>query len=263
MIKKYLEFIGFGKNETPYRREKYAVHKDLKMAKSHLKYLEDLKQTQDNRQQTIEAKNSQIMGQSSIVISIVSLFIPILATQFEGLAFYVKIPLILVFLFLVIHFIISLHHALKTLQVDKTRYMEGSTSTVTKENRATSEKEFIDEQIKDLVLIINYNNSVTNLSASNLVFASRNFRIAIMSFLFFILSLMISFFSLKETISKVVITNIKDLKSQDSFKKTYPQNNAIISPMINPKKERAKTDSIIKRSEGLHPLDSGKKSIKN
>lgn len=244
MITKYLDYVGLCKNEYPRKKETYLPIADKKLSKSYLVYLEDLKITQDKRQQTIESKNSQIMGQSSIVISIVSLFVPLFANQLNDLELIFKIPLLVIFVVLFFHFILAIIHAIKMLQIDKTRYMEGSTTTVTKDDRAKTEESFINEQIVDLVRMINYNNSVTNLSASNLVYASRCFRVGVITFLVFILSLLLSFTGLKKTIPNVTIPNIKELN---------PACNCLKKNLANPTtlSTKRQTDTLKSKAQNM------------
>lgn len=214
MIKKYKEYFGLVKEDYPRRREKYKLSRDLVIAKEYLKYLENLKVSHDSRQLTIETKNSHIIGQSSVVISIVSLFIPLFADKLNDLHIVIKTLLLIVFIGLVLHFIMAIFHAIKMLQIEKSRYMEGATSTITKENRSTTELAFVNEQIKDLVLIINYNNSITNKSAANLVYATRSFKTGIGIFSAFILILLVSFWAVRKEVPVVSISNLKELKNE-------------------------------------------------
>ena len=215
MIKRYLEYIGLCKNEYPKKRETYTAA-GINMAREYLAYLHGINAARDARQNTIETKTSQIIGQSSIVISIVSLFIPLFADKLADLNYFVKWTLLAVFIILVFHFIFATLHALKNLQIEKSQYMEGSTTTVTKDARATNECDFINEQIFDLVRIINHNNPLTNKAAAGLVYASRCFKIGTGTFLIFILTLLICFSTTTKTTDAIRIENIAEMDTTTS-----------------------------------------------
>jgi hypothetical protein len=216
MLKKYFDYIGLCKNVYVRKCEVYTPATEIKIAREYLAYLQGVNATRDARQITIETKTSQIIGQTSIVISIVSLFVPLFADKFNDLDHSIKWTLLVVFTVLIFHFILATLHALKNLQIEKSRYMEGSTTTVTKETRAKTELEFINVQIKDLVNIINYNNPLTNRAAAGLVYASRCFKIGTGTFFIFILGLLVCFTSMTKTAESIRIENIKELKDETS-----------------------------------------------
>ena len=211
MIKKYFEYIGFSKNEYPYAREKYKDSSTIEIAGQYLSYLDKLRQAHSERTQTIETKNSQIIGQSSIVISIISLFIPIFAEHFSQLNIYFKLYLVLIFVLLLLHFILAINHAIKLLLIDKNRYMFGSTSTISSEKRPQTTLAFLNEEISDLIKSINFNASATNKMASNLVYASRCFRLGIWYFSVLTMSVLLSITVLEKSPQNMSISNIKDL----------------------------------------------------
>jgi Ca2+/Na+ antiporter len=182
---RYIEYIGFVKDEYPVKKEIYQIATSDSFAQKHLQYLNELNKTHENRQLTIENKNSQIIGQSSIVISIVALFIPLIITNLSDLSLWVRVLLIILFILLLAHFALAIFHATKTLEADKNRYMTGATSSVTKATRAATEEKFTEMQIQDLVHIVNFNNAVTNRTAANLVYASRCFKTGNIGFAIF------------------------------------------------------------------------------
>ncbi|WP_299568492.1 hypothetical protein [uncultured Pedobacter sp.] len=207
----YFEYLGLTKDEYPRISVPYQATTDLEMAKHYLAYLREVNETRNTRQNTIETKTSQIIGQSSFIISIIALFIPLLADQFSDLGTAIKYILVVFFIFLVLHFILATVHALQNLQIEKSRYMEGSTRTVTKETRAVTELDFLNEQIKDLIAMINHNNSVTNKAAAGLVYAARCFKMGIWIFLIFIFSLLVAASTLTKQ-ETLAISNLKELR---------------------------------------------------
>src|SRR6185312_4635383 len=151
-IIRYFEKTGLKEPliNCPKEKEKYVPSKDLALAKNYLKYLEDLFSYQKSRQETIENKNSQLLGQASVVISIVAFFIPLFYDKFGDIDPSLKWTSIILFVLAVFHYSMTIYNAGLILQINKYPYSVGGTSTITKENRAIVEIDFVNEQIEDL-----------------------------------------------------------------------------------------------------------------
>lgn len=85
--------------------QEYARTKDKELAIRFLDYLKTMDDFQKTRQSTIEGKNSQLVGQASIVTSIFSLFIPLLIDKFNAVNLWVTVPLALLFLMATIYYL--------------------------------------------------------------------------------------------------------------------------------------------------------------
>ncbi|MFB0495014.1 hypothetical protein ABID99_001251 [Mucilaginibacter sp. OAE612] len=214
MFKRYLEYIGFTENEYPYHKEQYKPATTTDAARLYLDYLDKLAKAHAERTQTIETKVSQIIGQSSTVISITSLFISLFAERFSGLNLYVSTFLLILFIILFLHFILAIHYAIKLHLINKSRYMYGSTSTVTSEKRASTLLKFMNGEIDDSVKMINFNANATNKMASNLVYASRCFRLGIWFLAVLTISVLLSIAVVKKSSPSITISNIKDLNEK-------------------------------------------------
>jgi hypothetical protein len=224
MIEKYLIYIGLREkpikplvqenetDETPIVKEIYSPTTDQKVAERYLTYLKEIHEYQRDRRTTIENKNSQLVGQASIVTSIFALFIPLLIDNLNGVTLWIKIPLSLLFLIVMFHYLISILHAIKTLTVDKYKYPGRSTKSVTKTDRKVNELDFINSEIEDLVYIINNTTPLDNIKGGNLIYGARCFKIGNIGFGIMTILVIISTFTLKRENPELTIKNLNDLK---------------------------------------------------
>jgi len=188
LIKKYRDYFGIKKEEHPTQRAfQYNPTIVPGLQKRHLDYLRDLYNLNKKRQGVIESKNSQLVGQASIIISIFALFIPLLIGKLINLNIIVLFVLILVFILILFHYILTIYHSTKTLEINRYKYSNPSIVTVTDANRATTENDFINEEIEDLIKGIENNTAQTNRKGENLIFATRSFRFASIVFAIFTL----------------------------------------------------------------------------
>lgn len=221
---KYLIYIGLKEkpkkhlvqeNETdeiPIIREIYSPITDQKVAERYLSYLKEIHEYLRDRRAAIEDKNSQLVGQSSIVTSIFALFIPLLINNLNCLTLWIKILLSLLFLFVMFHYLISIIHAIKTLTVEKYSYPHGATSTVTKSDRKENEIDFINSEIKDLVYIINNTTPLDNIKGNNLIYGARCFKIGNIGFCIMTIFVIFSTFTLKGETPELTTKNLNDFK---------------------------------------------------
>jgi hypothetical protein len=224
MINKYLEYIGFSEksnkhlvqekelNGIPIIKENYNPINKLNVAERYLNYLKEIHEYQRDRRTTIENKNSQLVGQASIVTSIFTLFIPLLIDNLNDVTLWIKISLSFLFLIVMFHYLISILHAIKTLTVDKYKYPGRSTLSVTKSDRKIKELDFINSEIEDLVYIINNTTPIDNIKGSNLIYGARCFKIGNIGFGVMTILVIISTYTLKKEYPEITIKNLNDLK---------------------------------------------------
>lgn len=163
-----------------------------KTYKEQLRYLKDLFDYQESRQVTIENKLSQLIGQTGIVFSLMSLFIPLFYKEFLLFGTGAKIVLLTPFIISLYKFLFSIHHSAKSLDISKDNYSTGSPTTVTK-NHPTPE-DFIEEEIKDLFTSITTNSNLNDKKADKLVIAQQYFRRGIYFFGILVVFLSIALF---------------------------------------------------------------------
>jgi hypothetical protein len=227
MINDYLIYVGLEQrlnksakqketetDKTPIIKQTYISSKDIKVAERYLTYLKEIHDYQRDRRTTIENKNSQLVGQASIVTSIFALFVPLLIDNLHEITIWIKLPLSILFITVLFHYLLSILHAIKTLTVDKYKYPSRSTISVTKDDRKENELDFINSEIEDLIYIINNTTPIDNIKGSNLIYGARCFKIGNIGFGIMTLLVIISTFTLNKETSEIKIKNLKDLKIQ-------------------------------------------------
>lgn len=169
------------------RYPKYEYQK--KASREHLQYLKELLEFQRDRQSTIENKTSQLVGQSSVVFSLVGLFVPIFYDKFLTSPLVARILLVLIFLIAFLFYLFTIIHSTRTLLINRYTYATGDTKTVLSN---LSIKEFIEEQVKDLIFSIQVNSYSNDLKGTNLILAHRTFSIGNGAFAILALSVCMS-----------------------------------------------------------------------
>ncbi|MGY6521512.1 MAG: hypothetical protein ACXIUD_07280 [Mongoliitalea sp.] len=211
---KYFKYIGIIK-DVDFEKDKIQQFSDaptIKVALRYLDYLKEIDSYQKERRNTIETKNSQLVGQASIVASIFALFVPLLIDSFNGITLIIKIPLTLVFLFVLSHYLLTIFHATKTLKINKYQYATRGTTTVTKKDRAEKELDFLNEEIRDLNFIVNQTAPIDNIKGENLIFGARCFEIANFGFGIMTVLIILSTFLIKKDPIELKILNLKDIQ---------------------------------------------------
>jgi hypothetical protein len=193
-VKRILKHFGLFVPKLKEPKVEYPEYKyQKKISREHLIYLKDLLEFQRDRQSTIENKTSQLVGQSSVVFSLVALFVPLFYDKFIDTELLVKIILLSLFLLAFIFYLFTIIHSTRALSIHKYRYSTGDPKTVLSKN---SSKEFVEEQISDLVFSINLNSYSNDQKGTNLILAHRTFSFGnrVFALLAFVLCLL-SFFS--------------------------------------------------------------------
>jgi len=215
MVKNYLNYIGIlkTKEEGQSRQaQSYKPSGNVKIAERYLNYLKEIDSYQKDRRSTIENKNSQLVGQASIVTSIFALFIPLLFDSFDGISLPIKIIITLIFLIVLFHYLLTIFHALQTLKINKYKYAARNTTTVTKSTRALTEVDFLNEEINDLIYIINQTSPIDNRKGENLILGARCFEIANFGFGLMTFLIILSTFTIEKQTSEIRIKNPEQIK---------------------------------------------------
>ena len=237
MLKKLNELAGFfGLTKKSYPEvEKKPTYKFVANDfRNHVDYLKLILDFEKSRGVAIENKLSQLTGQSSIVLSLLALFIPIMIDKFEEQTVW-KIFTIILFLFCFLAFVIAIFHSTKTLDIKNFSYSTGNSATVTKEFDEANgfEKEFV----SDLISSLNRNSSVDNQKGNILLFAQRSFRTGIILVGLLGIFLTLNLFTRGQNENTVRILNQVELsrleKSLDSLKEQLDTNSKNLSSNIN------------------------------
>jgi hypothetical protein len=141
-----------------------------------LEYLRSIEGQEQARMTVIESKTSQLIGMTSIIFTLIGLFVTNYLTKLNSLPNWIQIVLIVLFLLSLAFYVNTIFQASRYLEVNKHFYGQKSTSTVSKEFENANA--FKIEEIKDLIYIIQRNTKVTNLKINYLLYGYRSFKIA-------------------------------------------------------------------------------------
>ncbi len=242
-MNKYLKYIGFKiEKSVPVVLDPYHPTTNTEVAEKYLEYLKELYDYQKERRSTIESKNSQLVGQASIVTSIFSLFVPLLIDKFNDFSLWVSIPLSFAFLYIMAHYLLTIIHSIRTLKINKYRYPTRSTSSLTKADRADTKIDFLNGEISDMIYIVNKSTPIDNDKGQNLIFATRCFEIANIGFGILTVAIILSSFFFKKEDPEIRIKNFNEIqlfapgKMNDSIVKCEKTEVPILKINANSKK---------------------------
>lgn len=213
-------YLGFGKEEAIDNKYQDSFPNtdtlDLKLA-----YLKQLESHEATRMSAIETKTSQLIGMTSIIFSLLGLFISNYVTKFQNLQIGVQIILIAVFLIGLSFYINTIFQASRYLDISKHAYGQRSTTTV--QQAFGSESQFKIEEIKDLLFSIERSILVNNRKSNYLIYGYRSFKIATTCVgLLSVLLLTAGYFSMDPKPNRVVVENSISGKNLESI-----MNNAV------------------------------------
>ncbi|MBC8883733.1 hypothetical protein H9X57_11290 [Flavobacterium piscinae] len=144
---------------------------------SHKEFLKSAIDEENNRLSLIENKTSQIISQTSIVFSLLGLFMPIIIDKTGETNIYIKVAIIFLVLIAFIFYLLTINNALKNFNINKFSY-----SVPTPENVLTLQnntvEEFNSELIRDYLYCINKNIVTNNRKATNLLHSHNTFKFA-------------------------------------------------------------------------------------
>lgn len=217
-IKKFLNSFGICykhneeiKHDLDY--EQYANNTEI-ILKGHKDFLKDLDEKEEKRLDSIENKTSNLVSQTAVVFSLVSLFIPLLIDKTSGIEFVYKIIILFLLFISSSFYVLTIINALKNYRINKFRYVKPSARIVIKFHDQSLEA-FLEEEIKDLLYGIPRNRHYNDQKGTNLLHAYNSFKAANIT-----TALLIGFLCLKlvfiektpETTKISGTVEIKDLK---------------------------------------------------
>jgi len=166
------------KKTVELRIEDYAVT-DKETLAAHHESLRSCEADENARLTIIENKTSQMVSQTGLVFALLSLFIPTFIDKVADQPFYARIIffglLFLAFLF----FALSIYFAAKNFNVRKFIYARPNPKNILK-HKNDSLAEFLATEIRDLLYSAKRNSQTNNLKATNLIYSSQFFRIAVL-----------------------------------------------------------------------------------
>jgi len=229
-FKKYSTYVGLVRDKlSPSVPEEYTppIEKSQELLQKHLDYTKDLYELEQKRQTIIEGKLAQLVGQASIVVSIISLFIPLFIDKINGINLIILAILLIGFLFVLFNYCLTVYHVISTLYIKKYKYVMGSITTITKKNRADNISSLMIEQIEDNIYALSKNNHFNNLKGTSLNYAAKTFKVANIGFGLFAFFLICISVGVKNIKSQERMTIAKLDRRLDSVSKVMRQNKLV------------------------------------
>lgn len=228
-LKKTLISLGIGKIHSFAEPYNYIIKEydlsdssDNDKIELHRDFLKSLIDEENNRQNSIENKTSQIISQTSIIFSLVGLFIPVIIDKSGETNLFLRILIIIMVVVAFIFYFLSISNALKNFDVIKFKYATPSPLNVfTFKNKSI--EDFNSELVRDYLYCINKNIVLNNIKATNLLHSHNTFRLANATTAITIICLCIGIFFIKDKDAVIKIKNpIKIEKIDSIIKKMQP-----------------------------------------
>jgi hypothetical protein len=220
-IKKILNSIGFcinikdEKEPYDYDPEDYKLNNDKAKIEAHKEFLKNLSSEENDRLTLIESKTSQLISQTGIIFSLLSLFVPILIDKIAELSFLIKLTLLILLVLAFLFYMLTIRNALKNFNIKKFGY-----SSPAPKNVLTLQDEnlnqFYAEEVKDLLYSINLNVKLDNRKATNLLHSYNAFKIANTFTGILVVAFSILFLFFKPKAAPTTIENIIKIEHLDS-----------------------------------------------
>lgn len=202
----------------------------------HRDYLLRLEDSEEKRLEGIESKTTQLIAQSGIVFSLLSIFIPILVEKSADIFLLYRIVIFILLLISISFYILSIINAAKNYLVHRYQYAAPTPETVIEFGTSTKEA-FLNEQIKDLIKTIKVGKHQNNRKASNLIHSSRSFQVANVFSAILVIVFALVLFNRKSEVEPTVIKNPLKIEGMDSLIKVIKEQDLKRSPV-------SKTDTI-------------------
>jgi hypothetical protein len=180
-----------------------------------LDYLKALEQQETARMSTIETKSSQLIGMTSIIFSLLGIFIANYFLKFGGLRGGLQFALVFIFIVALLFYINTIFQTTRYLDISKHAY--GQRSTVTVKEKYQGANSFKVEEIKDLIFIIERGSQINNRKSNYLIYGYRSFRIATLLIGLLSVLLLFSGYFADPQPNKVQVQNAIQIKNLDTI----------------------------------------------
>jgi|GEM_PF-923497 len=194
----------------------YPEQTDDNILAEHRDYLLRLEDGEEKRLEGIESKTTQLIAQSGIVFSLLSIFIPILVEKSADIFLLYRIAIFVLLLISISFYILSIINAAKNYLVNRFQYAAPTPETVIEFGASTKEA-FLNEQIKDLIKTIKVGKHQNNRKASNLIHSSRSFQVANIFSAILVIVFALVLFNRKSQAEPTVIKNPLKIEGMDSL----------------------------------------------
>lgn len=208
-----------------YSSADYGQTTDEKMGEAHLAYLYKLDEDENDRLTLLENKTSQLIAQTGIIFSLLSLFVPLLIDKTAELHIYIKVTLLVILLLAFSCYMLTIKNALKNFKVTNFPYSKPSAKNViTFQGKPMAE--FYSEIIKDILHGLQVNKKLNNIKASNLLHSYTAFRTANILTAILVSCLCISLLFLKHEEPSISIKGQVKIEHLDEYMKKIIQLNS-------------------------------------
>jgi hypothetical protein len=239
--KQFVEYFGIGYRgiDRPSSLSEvieYPEQTNDQILTEHRDYLLHLEDGEEKRLEGIESKTTQLIAQSGIVFSLLSIFIPILVEKSADIFLLYRIVIFVLLLISISFYILSIINAAKNYLVNRYQYAAPTPETVIEFGARTKEA-FLSEQIKDLIKTIKVGKHQNNRKASNLIHSSRSFQVANVFSAILVIIFALVLFNRKSEVEPTVIKNPLKIEGMDSLIKAIKEQDLKLRPVF-------KTDTI-------------------
>lgn len=222
-ISSFLQSIGLysiKRNES----SKSLNHKDYDLSEKeesekinqHKEFLKSVLEQENSRLGYIENKTSQIISQTSIVFSLLSLFVPIIVDKFENENIYLKTLIIIILLLTFSFYLLAISNALKNFDLIKFKYpYSGSANVLNFKNNTLAE--FNAELVRDFLYCIDRSIEINNEKATNLLHAYKSFKLGNLSTGIIVIFICSMLLFIKSEDYGVIIKKPIEIKNLDSL----------------------------------------------
>jgi len=217
----FVDYFGIGYRgiDRPYSLSEiieYPEQINDQILSEHRDYLLRLEDGEEKRLEGIESKTTQLIAQSGIVFSLLSIFIPILVEKSADIFLLYRIVIFVLLLISISFYILSIINAAKNYLVNRYQYAAPTPETVIEFGASTKEA-FLNEQIKDLIKTIKVGKHQNNRKASNLIHSSRSFQVANVLSAILVIIFALVLFNRKSEVEPTVIKNTLKIEGMDSL----------------------------------------------
>lgn len=220
-IQKLLETLGLYHSDNeeytvPYDSDKYRLTKDAEKIKAHRDFLRSMFDQEESRMAAIENKTSQLVAQTGIVFSLLSLFVPIFLDKASSFSITIKLFLIGMLIMTFLCYGLTITNALKNYRINKFKYAKPSPNNVLLLKDRTV-RAFWAEEVRDLLRSIKINENINNRKGTNLLHAYKAFNLANVFAGILVVFFAVTILFLKPEKNEIIIVNSLEIKKLDSL----------------------------------------------
>ncbi len=224
-----------------YNTSTYNNSKERKL-ELHKAYLKEIVNDEDNRLNVIENKTSQLISQTGLIFSLLSLFIPFIIDKVLDFNIYFNILFIVILALAYLFYILTINNALKNFNVKNFNYGKNSPKSVLNQ-QDLSVKKFLKMEIKDSLFTINNNIAINNVKATNLITAYNSFKLGNIFTSILVVFLCASLLFISSRTEEINLENPIDIKVYKEYIETLKEQNLFLKEQLKIEKKDTSSNS--------------------